>query len=114
MFSRCTECRFVFYCSIKCRDSHRDIHQYECKAYRIRLWEEIGISHLSTRCFLTGIRSAIDRIPARKSNPLSVWNQIVEGGDPSRDDYSRVLRLVTNYSKVKDDNCLMYALVMFC
>lgn len=111
----CLECRMASYCSPKCCEDHQKIHKYECEGYKVNLWFEIGIAHLSIRCLLVGFPALLKRIQTFdraefKNKPSKIFQRIVQicNGDyrdnfkASRathddfQDYARVLGLLPN------------------
>lgn len=79
----CLECRMASYCSPKCCSDHQKIHKYECEGYKINLWFEIGIAHLSIRCLLVGFPALLKKIQTFdksefKNKPGKIYQKIVQ------------------------------------
>lgn len=88
----CHECRMAAYCSTKCSEEHSKIHKYECEGYKINLWSEIGIAHLSVRCLLVGFPSLIEKIKTfnrneLKNKPAKVFQKILTQCEQNHKDY---------------------------
>jgi hypothetical protein len=114
----CLECRMASYCSPKCCEAHQKIHKYECEGYKINLWFEIGIAHLSVRCLLVGFPSLLKKIQSFdksefKNKPAKIFQKIIKvcandyknyfpQPEESKDefsDYARVIGLLPNLFK---------------
>lgn len=79
----CLECRMASYCSPKCCEDHQKVHRYECEGYKINLWFEIGIAHLSVRCLLVGFPALLKKLQTFeksefKNKPGKVFQRIVQ------------------------------------
>lgn len=111
----CHDCRMASYCSTKCQREHLKIHKYECEGYKINLWFEIGIAHLSVRCLLVGFPSLVRKLKTfdrseLKNKPAKIFQKIISHcekdyanyfEDESKDEddfrnYARVINLVPN------------------
>ncbi|CRL00934.1 CLUMA_CG014458, isoform A [Clunio marinus] len=111
----CLECRMASYCSPKCCEDHQKIHKYECEGYKINLWFEIGIAHLSIRCLLVGFPSLLKKIQSfdhkeYKNKPEKIFKRILqicneehqnyfessENSNNDFHDYAKVIGLVPN------------------
>lgn len=111
----CLECRMASYCSPKCCDDHQKVHKYECEGYKINLWFEIGIAHLSMRCLLVGFPAFIKKIQTfdraeYKNKPNKIFQRVVqicnedyknyfstsEATSDEFQDYARVISLLPN------------------
>lgn len=108
----CLECRMASYCSPKCCVEHQKIHKYECEGYKINLWFEIGIAHLSVRCFLVGFPALLNKIKSFdksecKNKPAKIFQKIVKvcnedyknyfsTAEDEFQDYARVIGLLPN------------------
>lgn len=110
----CLECRHSTYCSSQCRDSHKNIHKYECEGYKKNLFFEIGIAHLSLRVLLVGFASLVPILESLdkddfKGNPEKIFEKLLEKARHVTDgdyfcnkendpffDYARVLCLQPN------------------
>jgi hypothetical protein len=109
----CLDCRMASYCSPKCCEEHQRIHKYECQGYKVNLWFEIGIAHLSVRCLLVGFPSLIKKLQTFsvsefKNKPEKIFQRIIQicnekyrnyfdsdGGDDFQH-YARVIGLLPN------------------
>lgn len=103
----CLECRMASYCSPACCDAHHKIHKYECDGYKINLWFEIGIAHLSVRCLLVGFPALIKKLHTLdrgeiKNKPGKIFQRIVQ---LCSDDYK-------NYFETPKDEFAEYARVI--
>lgn len=109
----CLDCRMASYCSPKCCEDHQKIHKYECAGYKINLWFEIGIAHLSVRCLLVGFPALLKKMQTFeksefKNKPGKLFQRIVQvcsddhknyftdAADNDFQDYARVIGLLPN------------------
>lgn len=108
----CHDCRMASYCSTKCQREHLKVHKYECEGYKVNLWFEIGIAHLSVRCLLVGIPALVRKLKTfdrseLKNKPAKIFQKIIASceknyGDFFEEDndefrsYARVINLVPN------------------
>ena len=114
----CLECRMASYCSPKCCHEHQNIHKYECEGYKLNLWFEIGIAHLSVRCLLVGFPALLKKIQTfdkseYKNKPAKIFQKIIkvcnedyknyflpqDGTEDDFRDYARIIGLVSNLFK---------------
>lgn len=108
----CLDCRMASYCSPKCCAEHHSIHKYECEGYKINLWFEIGIAHLSIRCLLVGFPALLRKLQTferseYKNKPNKIFQKVVQlcsddyqdyfakSGDEFQE-YARVIGLLPN------------------
>lgn len=122
----CLACRMASYCSPKCCEDHQKLHKYECegkltadsfnahfhekflKGYKINLWFEIGIAHLSIRCLLVGFPALLKKLQTfekseYKNKPAKIFQRIVQVSNESYKDY---------FSPPSDDEFQDYARVI--
>lgn len=111
----CLDCRMASYCSPKCCDAHHKVHKYECEGYKINLWFEIGIAHLSVRCFLVGFPALLQKLQTLdraefKNKPGKIFQRMVQvcsddyqnyfalsdGAEDEFRNYARVIGLLPN------------------
>lgn len=110
----CYECCRAFYCSPKCMDQHRSIHELECAGYKMNLWHTIGIAHLSFRTFIVGIQDSLKRLSANveRLNTSDMVKKLMALQD-EQFTYANVLKLITNFDKMIVRDTLSYALTAY-
>lgn len=106
----CTTCGRASYCSPSCLKDHQFIHKYECEGYKLNLWHQIGIAHLSLRCLLTGIGALVQKVKdmraLEKSDQFEVPEKLLcKVLEVCRKDYN-------NYFDDKKDEFTGYARVL--
>lgn len=103
------------YCSPKCCEDHQKIHKYECEGYKVNLWFEIGIAHLSIRCLLVGFPALLKKLQTfdkseYKNKPGKIFQRILqicndeykdhfksyEGAEEGFHEYAKVIGLLPN------------------
>lgn len=92
----CLECRMASYCSPKCCEDHQKIHKYECEGYKINLWFEIGIAHLSVRCLLVGFPALLNKLQTfekseYKNKPGKIFQRILQICNEEYNNYFEVI-----------------------
>lgn len=117
----CYECHQV-YCSKDCRNSHKNIHIYECIGHKKFLFHEIGIAYLAFRVFIKGFDLLIDDLieelctndnnDYQINNSLDLWSKIIDMAKKkeSKNQYYEILNLVSNIEKMNSTDLLQYRL----
>lgn len=106
----CPECKCASYCSNRCRDNHKYIHQLECAGYQMNLWMNVGIAHLAFRTFITGFDQSQQKFAKMKPNLTGsqvLFNLI---SYDTNFVYRDVLKLITNFDKLNPKDLFTYCL----
>uniref|UniRef100_A0A182LUB5 Protein-lysine N-methyltransferase SMYD4 n=1 Tax=Anopheles culicifacies TaxID=139723 RepID=A0A182LUB5_9DIPT len=109
----CSTCGRACYCSPQCKETHRSVHRFECYGYKLALWQTIGIAHLGIRCLLDGFGTIRNELFKAKRATVC-YKRLIEaasGEENAFGPYGRVLRLVTNFEKMDQEDVLRYAMV---
>ncbi|XP_013105001.2 SET and MYND domain-containing protein 4 [Stomoxys calcitrans] len=111
----CFKCRGrVIYCSLRCQEVHRSIHDYECAGYRFQLFARVGIAHLALRTILdNGIFSIVDHLKT-KTNTEEVWKSLTANGDIYKDNklpYAESLRMISHLNQMTIKDIQWFTLV---
>lgn len=104
----CYDCSRASYCSPKCRDEHFTIHQYECAAYKMNLWKQIGIAHLAFRCLIVGLPSAVEKLKIEKNLTTKEFLTKIETLKDFQ--YRDVILLISNFDKMDKEDYIRYGL----
>lgn len=104
----CPECKSASYCSKKCLDDHKYIHQLECAGYQMNLWMNVGIAHLAFRTFITGFDESKRKFAIMRPNLTASQVLVDLIGHDTNFVYRDVLNLVTNFDKMNARDLFIY------
>ncbi|XP_075169984.1 SET and MYND domain containing, class 4, member 1 [Haematobia irritans] len=113
----CLKCRGrVIYCSLKCQELHRIMHDYECPGYRFQLFARVGIAHLALRTILdNGLFSIADLLREKRTTD-DMWKSVTDKGDIYENKtlpYAESLRMISHLKKMTAMDIEWFALVSF-
>ncbi|XP_055639180.1 SET and MYND domain-containing protein 4 [Toxorhynchites rutilus septentrionalis] len=112
----CSACGGACYCSIKCREAHVPIHQFECPGYEKHLWYLIGIAHLGMRCFLDGFESSMQKIATvDQCTPEKMFEHLLKTVETEQESYpyGKVLGLLTNIEHMDLTDMVLYSMTAY-